>query len=268
MGIVAGYCVPHPPLIIPGCGKGQERTIQATVDAYEEVGRRIASHAPDTIVVTSPHAPAYADAFALCGSSWLNGDFSEWDAPDELLSFKTDELVNQRIIDLASRAGVPVSTPAWRGASMDHATFIPLWFVNKHYRDFNVVVLGLSGLDGEAHRLLGRAISQTLRELNRKAVFIASGDMSHKLKESGPYGYDAQGPAFDTLVCEIFKRNKLELLFGLEDDMIEGAAECGLRSFEILAGALDGLQTASELLSYEGPFGVGYAVAAFEVSHG
>ena len=77
--------------------------------------------------------------------------------------------------------------------------------------------------------------------------------------------YNEQGPAFDTLVCEIFKRNKLELLFGLEDDMVEGAAECGLRSFLIMAGALDGLTHSAELLSYEGPFGVGYGIAAFEV---
>ena len=68
MGIVAGYCVPHPPLIVPDCGRGQEKGIRATVDSYHAVAKRIASHAPDTIIVTSPHAPAYADAFAICGS--------------------------------------------------------------------------------------------------------------------------------------------------------------------------------------------------------
>ena len=105
-----------------------------------------------------------------------------------------------------------------------------------------------------------------MRDVDRSAVFIASGDMSHKLKDDGPYGYNEEGPKFDTLVCEIFKRNKLELLFGLEDDMVDGAAECGLRSFMMLAGALDGTNHTGELLSYEGPFGVGYAVAAFEVN--
>jgi hypothetical protein len=34
----------------------------------------------------------------------------------------------------------------------------------------------------------------------------------------------------------------------------------------MMAGALDGKSVKSELLSYEGPFGVGYAVAAFEVT--
>lgn len=265
MAIVAGYCVPHPPLIIPGCGRGQEKGIQATVDSYHEVARRIAAHAPDTIILTSPHAPAYADGFAICASEWLNGDFAQWNAPEEILSFRTDDLAIQRTIGLCTSAGVPVSSPAWRGAAMDHATFIPLWFVNQYYQDFKVVVLGLSGLDGEAHRTVGRALAQSMRDLGRKAVFIASGDMSHKLKADGPYGYNEEGPKFDTLVCEIFKRNKLELLFGIEDDMCEGAAECGLRSFMMLAGALENLPHSGELLSYEGPFGVGYAVAAFEV---
>jgi hypothetical protein len=44
----------------------------------------------------------------------------------------------------------------------------------------------------------------------------------------------------------------------------EAAAACGTGSFQIMAGALDGVSVKPELLSYEGPFGVGYAVAAFE----
>ncbi len=264
MGIVAGYCVPHPPLIIPGCGQGQEKGIQATVDSYHEVARRIASYAPDTIIVTSPHAPAYADAFALCDTEWLNGDFAQWRAPEEVLSFRTDRVLNARIVDLCSREGVPVSTAAWRGAPMDHATFIPLWFVNQYYQNFEVVVLGLSGLDNESHQKVGRALAQAMKDQRRNAVFIASGDMSHKLKADGPYGFDPEGPKFDTLVTEIFKRNKLELLVGVDNGMCEDAAECGLRSFIMLAGALEGIPHNGELLSYEGPFGVGYAVAAFE----
>src|SRR5699024_9381087 len=46
----------------------------------------------------------------------------------------------------------------------------------------------------------------------------------------------------------------------------ELAAECGLGSFIIMAGALDGKKIRSELLSYEGPFGVGYVLASFYIS--
>ena len=65
MGIVAAYAVPHPPLAMPEVGRGQERAIQDTLDAYREVARRIAAHAPETIVVVSPHAPLFRDA-SIC----------------------------------------------------------------------------------------------------------------------------------------------------------------------------------------------------------
>ena len=43
----------------------------------------------------------------------------------------------------------------------------------------------------------------------------------------------------------------------------DAAGECGLRSFFVMAGALDGLSVKPDFLSYEGPFGVGYAVCMF-----
>jgi len=52
----------------------------------------------------------------------------------------------------------------------------------------------------------------------------------------------------------------------MDPDLAEAAAECGLRSFWIMAGALDKKAVKPELLSYEGPFGVGYGVAAFDVT--
>ena len=41
MGIVAAFMVPHPPLIIPEIGKGSEKSIQDTIDAYERVAKEI-----------------------------------------------------------------------------------------------------------------------------------------------------------------------------------------------------------------------------------
>jgi AmmeMemoRadiSam system protein A len=46
--------------------------------------------------------------------------------------------------------------------------------------------------------------------------------------------------------------------------MADSAAECGLRSFWIMAGAMDRRKVVSHLLAYEGPFGVGYGTAIFE----
>ena len=52
MSIVAAFAVPHPPLIIPGVGSGKEK-IASTIAAYDEVGRRVAELAPDTVVIST-----------------------------------------------------------------------------------------------------------------------------------------------------------------------------------------------------------------------
>ena len=81
MGIVAAYAVPHPPLIIPTVGCGQERGIQNTIDAYHTVARRIAAAQPEVIIVTSPHASPYRDAFHLTDDAKLEGSMASFGAP-------------------------------------------------------------------------------------------------------------------------------------------------------------------------------------------
>ena len=55
MSIVGAFMVPHPPLIVPAVGKGEEKVIAATIAAYRETARRIAALRPQTIVLSSPH---------------------------------------------------------------------------------------------------------------------------------------------------------------------------------------------------------------------
>ncbi len=50
----------------------------------------------------------------------------------------------------------------------------------------------------------------------------------------------------------------------LKSDFCDKAFECGLGSFSMMAGAFDGYTVEPKLLSYEGPFGVGYALASFK----
>ena len=101
--------------------------------------------------------------------------------------------------------------------------------------------------------------------MDRRVVLIASGDLSHKLKDDGPYGYAIQGPAFDAAVTDAMASADFGRFLTFDESFCDAAGECGLRSFTIMAGALDRKALRAELLSYEGPFGVGYAVAAYDV---
>ena len=65
MPILAAFAVPHPPIILPEVGRGEEKKIQKTIDAYETVMAQAAQLQPDTLIITSPHAELYLDYFHI-----------------------------------------------------------------------------------------------------------------------------------------------------------------------------------------------------------
>jgi len=99
-----------------------------------------------------------------------------------------------------------------------------------------------------------------------KVALIASGDMSHCLKEDGPYGFQSDGPKFDKSLIEFLNKKDKESILKLEE-LYPEAGECGLRSFCFLLGMFEEskIDYQPEILSYEGPFGVGYLVANFKL---
>ena len=197
MGIVAAYAVPHPPLAMPEVGRGQERAIQDTLDAYREVARRIAAHAPETIVVVSPHAPLFRDCFHLSTGDFDRGDMGRFGAWDSSMTVQYDGEMTAAIAACARKHTVPLCGSGMGGKDLDHATIVPLHFVNEAYSTYQVVRIGLSGLSPQTHLALGRCIAEAAADLDRSCVLIASGDLSHKLASDGPYGYAPQGPVFD-----------------------------------------------------------------------
>ena len=266
MSIQAAFIVPHPPLIIPAVGRGQEQAIQKTIDSYDEVGRQVAALEPETIIVTSPHATAYRDYFHISPGAGASGNMHQYRAFHTTLSCDYDAELASAIASLAESEGFPAGTQHERDASLDHATYIPLYFVNKFYENYRVVRCGLSGLGPLEHYRLGQIMARAVESLGRNAVFVASGDLSHKLTEDGPYGFAPEGPVFDAQITEAMADGDFLQFLSFDEGFCDKAAECGLRSFQIMAGALDGHAVKPRLLSYEGPFGVGYGVATFHVA--
>lgn len=266
MSIAGAFIMPHPPIILPEVGNGEEKKIQNTIDACREAARRIAALQPDTVVVTSPHAVLYADYFHISPGGRVHGDFFRFGAPEVGIDAEYDGEFVKTLTDTAGKAGLPAGTFGEKDPSLDHGTMIPLRFLNECFTGYRLVRIGLSGLSVLDHYRLGKCIAQTAEALGRKAVFISSGDLSHRLKEDGPYGYAKEGPEFDRQVTGAMAEGDFLRFLTFRPDFCDAAAECGLRSFIIMAGALDGKSVEPELLSYEGPFGVGYGVCAFSIT--
>ena len=266
MSVIAAFAVPHPPIAIPEIGRGEEKKITSTTGAYSDVMARVAALRPDTIVVTSPHTIMYADYFHISPGAGAKGDFGEFRAPEVRLEASYDEDFVAALTKNCGAKGVPAGTLGEREARLDHGTMIPLYYLNRETKDYRLVRIGLSGLSAREHYRLGQCIAKTADDLGRRVVLLASGDLSHKLRPEGPYGYAAQGPEFDRQVTMALDAGDFLSLLTLPPEFCDAAAECGLRSLQIMAGALDRKSVAAKLLSYEGPFGVGYGVASFEVT--
>ena len=263
MAILAAFMVPHPPMIVPAVGRGSEKQIQKTIDAYEQVADEIAALAPETIIITSPHTVMYADYFHISPGKGAKGDFGRFRAAQVCFDEEYDrELVNE-LAGIARGQGFPAGVMGERDKRLDHGTMVPLYFIRRKFTGAKIVRIGLSGLPLSEHYRFGQMIREAVDKLGRKAVFVASGDLSHKLQDYGPYGFAEEGPQYDARIMDVCSRAAFGELFDFDETFCDRAAECGHRSFVIMAGAFDGLAVKATQLSHEDVTGVGYGICTF-----
>ncbi|MCL1848679.1 MAG: AmmeMemoRadiSam system protein A [Clostridiales bacterium] len=263
MAVIAAYAVPHPPLILPEVGRGQERGIQSTIDGYHAAAARFADDKAETVVVVSPHSTMYADYFHISPGSGASGDMAGFGVKGPKTTIGYDEAFVEALEKAASKKKLPAGRQGEKSEALDHGCVVPLRFFQEAWDDFRVVRIGLSGLSAQEHYQLGQCIQEVAETTGRRTVLIASGDLSHRLKSDGPYGFAPEGPEFDRQVMEALGAGDFLALMRMDPLLCERAGECGWRAFVIMAGAFDGRQVAAKSLSYEGPFGVGYGICAF-----
>ena len=263
MPVLAAYIVPHPPMIVPEVGRGSERQIGATRAAYLQVAEEIGKLQPETILVSSPHATLYADYFHISPGGGAEGSFADFRAPQVRFREDYDEELVRAIVKEADDLCLPAGTLGQRKPALDHGTMVPLYFIRQKLSGFKLVRMGLSGLPLEEHYRFGQAVQNAVNATGRRVVFVASGDLSHKLQPYGPYGFAPEGPEYDARLMEVCRRAAFGELFDFSEAFCERAAECGHRSFVIMAGALDGLALDAKCLSHEDVTGVGYGVCVF-----
>lgn len=257
--------VPHPPMIVPTVGRGSEAEVEETTRAYEKVADEIAEICPDTIIISSPHSIMYSDYFHISPGKGAKGSFGQFGAPEVSFEETYDDELADEIAGMADDRHFRAGTLGERDSALDHGTMVPLYFIRQKYKGGKIVRLGLSGLPLPDHYLLGMMIKEAAEKLGRKAVYVASGDLSHKLKSYGPYGFAEEGPVYDSRIMDVMGRGAFGELFDFDGTFCERAAECGHRSFVIMAGALDGKAVDIEKMSHQDVTGVGYGICSFHV---
>lgn len=261
MPLMRAYALPHPPLAVPGIGDSEKPRIQRTLKSFDVVAREVAALAPETIIFITPHNVLYSDYFHISPGKSAKGDFSRFGAGKICFKAEYDTKLAGKIADISEQKGIHAGTLGERSAALDHGVMVPMWFINQHYTNYKIVRICQSGMEPSEHYRLGQIIAEAAADT--KAVLVASGDLSHKLAADGPYGFAPAGPEFDAAIQNVFATGNFLSLFGFSESLRESAAECGYNSFMVLAGCLDRQAVTAKLHSYEGPYGVGYAVAGF-----
>ena len=266
MPMLGAILTPHPPVLLPEVGRGREREIAATGRAMEQAAREVARWNPDVLIVSSPHTILYGDYFHIAPGAGASGSMAAFGAPQVRMDVTYDAALRDEVIRRAGAAGLEAGTLGQRDPALDHGVLIPLYYLRKSGVTCPMLRMGLSGFSALDHYRLGQCVAEAAEALGRRAVFVASGDLSHKLKADGPYGFAPEGPVFDEAVTKAMAAGDFLSFLTMDAGLCSRAAECGLRSFQMMAGALDGLAVSPRLLSHEGTFGVGYAVALFPVT--
>lgn len=265
--IVLGLVAPHPPLLIPEIGKGHLERVQATVRGMEEAAARVREAGVDTVVVISPHGAVFRDAVAVSLDPQPAGDFRGFGARASY-RFAGDVPLAKAILEALTREGIEavgldeaLAEQYGLPRELDHGTLVPLHFLQKAGVQAPVVPVGMSLLPPVDLLRVGEAIRAAAEAAGRRIALVASGDLSHRLTPDAPAGYDPRGQQFDRRLVDLLRRGDVQAIAALDDDLREAAGECGYRSFLMMLGAMGAPHVRTEILSYEGPFGVGYCVA-------
>lgn len=268
--LVGCALMPHPPIMIPEVGKDELEKIAQTVQAAQEVSKIIKENNPQTVVIMTPHGPVFEDAVSISIYPRLRGDLEQFGQPDVSVAFETDGLLAKGILKWSSRLGInlmeltdDVAKTYRFKLGLDHGAVVPLYYLHKAGFKGQIVHLSIGLLPYEEMYTFGKAVQNAIAMVDKRVAVIASGDLSHRLTPDAPAGYSPQGQIFDRQLMAALEKVDIKAIFNMDKGLIEDAGECGLRPIAFLMGVLGGLHAEGQVLSYEGPFGVGYCVSYF-----
>jgi AmmeMemoRadiSam system protein A/AmmeMemoRadiSam system protein B len=257
--LVFAGIAPHPPIMVPEIGRDAIVEVRNSIDAMAELTERVIRSGAETVILISPHAPLKPKAFVAYDGPQLHADFANFRAPTTTVNAELDDELLSEITRAADAHDL--ATIRIKGVDLDHGTAVPLYFLQRNGWNGRVVALGYSFVSNEDHLSFGNCIRQAVDKLNRPVAFIASGDLSHRLKPEAPAGYNPQAHLFDDEVVDAIRRCSTSRIVDIDPELRRTAGECGYRSILVAIGVAQGIETHGEVISYEAPFGVGYLVA-------
>jgi AmmeMemoRadiSam system protein B len=251
----ASIC-PHPPIIIPGVGNEKDlEKCSKTIEAMRTLASYFKKQKIDSAVVIMPHGQLLSDKFAVYNSKSFTTSL-----PGALLCYDGDQDLSRKILKIKETEEV-------KQGNINYSFSVPLYYLKQEIPSFKVVPINYSGRSIEDHFQFGKKLYSIIEKEEKRIGIIASGDFSHKLTPSAPAGFSKKGKEFDQNIINLLKDNKVKKILDFDQNLISEAGQCAYLSIVTLLGALSTNNTEPDLLSYQGPFGVGYGVVNYKIKN-
>jgi 4,5-DOPA dioxygenase extradiol len=235
-----------------------------SLNAIEEIRRRLETWKPDVMVLASTHWMPREGFYIDDGATHKDGcDASYKGVEPQLFGFPGDPELAVLAAHLGKKAGLPVRR--LHRIAQEHAVWVPAHLLAGE-RQTPVVPCSIWWHGPrEAHRKLGEVFAEAVRRLGRKAFFVASGGLSHTFDFSKPPEYVVPaGERVDRLAMEWLEKGQHGRLLDMNDDEFETWNPEGRAGhIYMLRGAL-GRDLRGESLCYQGSNGTGYLTMFFQ----
>lgn len=272
MGKLIGVAItPHPPIVMKEIGKGRERDAEETIKGLNGIGDIILEMAPEVLICITPHGNVFSDGICVLNEERVKGSLQSFGHPEINMEKAIDLDFVDYLIDTFQEEEIPsvfldnkIAKEYNLRVELDHGLIVPLSFIDEKYQNYQIVHITIGMLKHLELYRIGKLIGDTIILSGKRAVVLVSGDLSHCLKEDSPYEFNPAGQAFDDSLVSMIKNKSFEEILNIPKDTYTAAAECGLKPIIMGIGVVDGYSTNVEVLSYEGPYGVGYMNAYIE----
>ncbi|MGZ0151990.1 class III extradiol dioxygenase subunit B-like domain-containing protein [Kribbella sp. WER1] len=225
MPVVAAAVCPHPPIIVPELASGAAPELDALRAACRTALDALSSATTILVVGSAPASATYGgDA---------GGSFGPYGAPGVRIGS------GPRVLPLSLTVG------GWL-LERSKAAELP--------RTYRAVPVGET-----PGRCL--ALGQEIAASNERTGLLVMGDGSARRSDHAPVHLHPRAEIFDATVAKAFQDVDLDVLAALDPDLATTLQAAGRAPWQVLAGALTGLN--GDLLYDAAPYGVGYFVASF-----
>ena len=261
MSLVFAAIAPHSPALLPTIGKKASAKLKKTRQALTKLEEELYLSKPQLVVLISPHASLYEDAFLVNAHTRFGCHFAEFGDVVTTKDWKGAPDFAAKLAHAANLNNVPLRQVSLD--TLDYGAGIPLFWLTNHLAEIKVLPVGFSNLSPKEHLLFGELIHEQVMETDTRVAVIASGDLSHTLTKDAPAGFNKNGQKFDKTLIGLLEERNTVGVSTMDPEVTKSAEQCGYRSILILLGILKNMNYSFKNYAYEFPFGVGYLTGNF-----